>query len=229
MRFRLFILLILFTMIGPIRQKPDGFMPIVPSYPTIPTANISQQFGHLGHVGIDFRISVGTPIYADYDGTVIKEIENDPVYGRCLMIKHEDGYVSLYGHLAAFEVKPMEIVYSGDLIALSGGDPNDKIDGDGQSTGPHLHWEIRPPNHTDTNKYNIDPMKFVMSMIHEKYEVAYVNSEQGVKVHLGPDINSPVITLLCNKDEVKIVEEKNGWARSLSLRPEWVSLSYIRK
>src|SRR4030042_5318266 len=126
--------------------------PNSPSFPTIPTAPISQTFGHLGHVGIDFKVPVGSEVYADLDGIIVQELITEGTYGRFIEIKHEDGYVSLYGHLSEFKVKKYEWVTSGQLIALSGGDPRDKYAG--ASSGAHLHWEVRPKGHTDTNKDN---------------------------------------------------------------------------
>ena len=77
------------------------------------------------------------------------------------MLLHCDGYLSLYAHLSAFSVDFGDIVHSGDLIALSGGDPDDEIDGDGWSSGAHLHFEVREPGHLDNNLYNIDPLEYL--------------------------------------------------------------------
>jgi len=83
------------------------------------------------------------------------------VYGRFVMLLHCDGYLSLYGHLSQIKVKFGEIVHAGQLIGLSGGDPCDNIDGDGWSSGAHLHFEVRVPGHLDNNLYNIDPLKYL--------------------------------------------------------------------
>jgi len=135
----------------------------VPSYPTISDATISQEFGYLGHVGIDFFVPVGTEVYADLAGVVIQEVDDARCYGRYLTIKHIDGNKSLYAHLSEFKVKIGSWVRGGQLIALSGGDPNDNIDGDGWSNAAHLHWEVRVKEHLDNNLYNIDPLKYLLS------------------------------------------------------------------
>ena len=129
-------------------------------FPTI-DAPIGQSFGHLGHVGTDFIVPVGTEVYAAMDGIVIRAEDYGRVYGRYLMLLHCDGYLSLYAHLSAFSVNFGDIVHSGDLIALSGGDPDDEIDGDGWSSGAHLHFEVREPGHLDNNLYNIDPLEYL--------------------------------------------------------------------
>lgn len=133
------------------------------SLPTVYTAPISQSFGYLNHVGIDFGVPVGTKIFADISGIVIQEEDNARVYGRYLMIEHMDGYVSLYAHLSEFKVQKGAWVHAGQIIALSGGDPKDNIDGDGWSVGAHLHWEVRPIGHIYNNLYSIDPMKYLIS------------------------------------------------------------------
>lgn len=114
-------------------------------------------------MGIDFNVPVGTDVYADLCGVVVTATVTTKVYGRYLMLEHPDGYVSLYAHLSEFKVKKGEWVFAGQLIALSGGDPKDNIDGDGWSAGAHLHWEVRVPGHLNNNLYNIDPMKYLMS------------------------------------------------------------------
>ncbi len=134
---------------------------LIASLPVSSIFPISQPFGYLNHVGIDFKVPVGTEVYADVAGTITKEQDNARVYGRYLTIKHKDGYISLYAHLSKFKVNEGDFVVPGQVIALSGGDPDDKIDGDGWSNGAHLHWEIRVPGHIDNNLYNIDPMEYL--------------------------------------------------------------------
>jgi murein DD-endopeptidase MepM/ murein hydrolase activator NlpD len=114
---------------------------------------MSQSFGHLGHVGTDYKAPVGTKVYSVMDGIVIRDENYGRVYGRYLMILHCDGYLSLYAHLSEFKVKFGQVVESGDLIALSGGDPNDKIDGDGWSMRICI---LKSNRIFDNNLYNID-------------------------------------------------------------------------
>ena len=199
--------------------------PNSPSFPTIPTAPISQTFGHLGHVGIDFKVPVGSEVYADMDGIIVQKLTTEGTYGRFIEIKHKDGNVSLYGHLSEFKVKKYEWVTSGQLIALSGGDPRDKYAG--ASSGAHLHWEVRPKGHTDTNKYNIEPMEYLMSFLQPKCKSAIVNSYEGLNVRSAPSKDAVLIYTLYNKAIVEVVEERNGWARLNSLRPEWVLAKWL--
>lgn len=130
-------------------------------WPTI-NAIISQPFGYKNHVGVDFDTPVGTAVYAVMSGVVTRAVQDSYVYGRSIMIVHDaDGYASLYGHLSVLYVYEGEHVQTGRLIGSSGGDPRDDIDGDGWSSGAHLHFEIRVPEHLDNNLYNIDPLEYL--------------------------------------------------------------------
>lgn len=85
------------------------------------------------HYGIDIANRIGTPIYAVADGTVI---EAGPAsgFGLWVRIEHADGTISVYGHMDTFSVRAGQKVKAGQQIARMGNR--------GQSTGPHLHFEI---------------------------------------------------------------------------------------
>lgn len=97
------------------------------------TSNYGPRWGRL-HAGTDFAGPVGTPIYATADGVVI---ENGWVngYGRLIKIQHEFGIETRYAHLSASRVQLGQRVSRGDRIGDMGNT--------GNSTGPHLHYEIR--------------------------------------------------------------------------------------
>jgi murein DD-endopeptidase MepM/ murein hydrolase activator NlpD len=86
------------------------------------------------HQGIDLAAPEGTEVYAVAEGTVI-EIGDDPVYGIYIVISHRDRLTSLYGHLQRVETVLHTNVKSGTLIG--------RVGTTGQSTGPHLHFELR--------------------------------------------------------------------------------------
>jgi murein DD-endopeptidase MepM/ murein hydrolase activator NlpD len=87
-----------------------------------------------GHMGIDFVIKTGTPIYSAAGGYIVFSdyTVND---GYMIIIAHSDGYLSVYKHCSALLKKARDIVSEGELIALSGNTGE-------LSTGPHLHFEI---------------------------------------------------------------------------------------
>lgn len=86
------------------------------------------------HNGIDGRAATGTPVYAVDDGIVQVAKDNPTGYGLYIAIDHGI-WGSLYGHLSKFVVKVGQKVAAGDIIGYSGNT--------GQSTGSHLHFEIR--------------------------------------------------------------------------------------
>lgn len=96
------------------------------------TSNFGYRWGVL-HAGIDLANSIGTPIYAVSDGVVI---DAGPAagYGALVKLRHADGTVTLYGHVNTTLVSVGEHVMAGDQIATMGNR--------GNSTGPHLHFEV---------------------------------------------------------------------------------------
>ena len=96
------------------------------------TSNFGYRWGVL-HAGIDLANAIGTPIYAVSDGEVI---EAGPAggYGMLVKLRHADGTVTLYGHINTALVSVGERVMAGDQIATMGNR--------GNSTGPHLHFEV---------------------------------------------------------------------------------------
>ena len=92
------------------------------------------------HHGIDFGIPVGSPLTAIEAGS-ISTIGNDANgYGNWIEVKHEDGTASRYGHLSQINVSRGQKVAPGQVVGKSGGKPG--APGAGNSTGPHLHFEL---------------------------------------------------------------------------------------
>ena len=86
------------------------------------------------HRGIDLAAPEGTAVFATAAG-IVSEIGEDPVYGIYVIIRHSDRWSSLYGHLQKSETTLRTEVKSGNLIG--------RVGSTGQSTGPHLHFELR--------------------------------------------------------------------------------------
>lgn len=112
-------------------------------------ARISSPFGPRWggmHNGIDIAVVTGTPIRAAADGRVIYSGANGG-YGIMVMIDHGSGVETRYAHHSRNVVSVGQTVKRGDIIAYSGNT--------GNSTGPHLHFEIRQ------NNKPVDPIKFL--------------------------------------------------------------------
>lgn len=108
------------------------------------------------HKGTDFRAKRRTPVYATADGVVrYVQDKNEGTFGRVVIIAHNFGFESVYGHLRFTDVKVGDVVKQGQQIARSGNS--------GRSNGPHLHYEVRyasrlldPENFVHWNMKNYD-------------------------------------------------------------------------
>ncbi|MGJ7044782.1 peptidoglycan DD-metalloendopeptidase family protein [Thermoanaerobacterium thermosulfurigenes] len=109
------------------------------------TSRYGQRWGRL-HAGIDIAASMNDPIYAADGGTVVfAGWENG--YGNLVEIDHGNGYVTYYGHASKILVKKGDKVYKGQEIALVGMT--------GNTTGPHVHFEVRK------NGVPVNPMMYL--------------------------------------------------------------------
>ncbi|HNW71730.1 MAG TPA: peptidoglycan DD-metalloendopeptidase family protein [Candidatus Paceibacterota bacterium] len=91
------------------------------------------------HNGVDFRASVGTPVKAMADGTILGVGDTDKVcsgasFGKFVFIKYSNGLSSIYGHLSLIKVSQGQKVARGEIVGYSGNT--------GYSTGPHLHVSV---------------------------------------------------------------------------------------
>ncbi|GAB3708147.1 M23 family metallopeptidase [Corynebacterium nasicanis] len=98
------------------------------------TSGFGPRWGSM-HNGIDIANAIGTPIHAVMSGTVI---DSGPAsgYGNWIRIRHDDGSMSVYGHMSTLNVGVGQRVSAGEQIAGMGNL--------GFSTGSHLHFEIHP-------------------------------------------------------------------------------------
>lgn len=114
------------------------------------TSGYGWRWGRM-HQGIDIAGPIGTPIMAAASGEVISAGWNSGGYGNLVKLKHPDGSVTLYAHNNKILVSNGQQVEQGQLIAEMGST--------GFSTGPHLHFEIRPNGETAVNPIAFLPSK----------------------------------------------------------------------
>jgi murein DD-endopeptidase MepM/ murein hydrolase activator NlpD len=99
-------------------------------------SEVSSPFGPRGtrfHEGVDLAAALGTPVGAARGGVVTFADWNDG-FGKLVVIAHGSGVVTLYAHLSRFSVSPGKRVSTGDIVGHVGST--------GESTGPHLHFEV---------------------------------------------------------------------------------------
>jgi len=107
-----------------------------------PVGGVLTQYYHKRHFGLDFGVPVGTPVKSTQAGKVVYSGWNNEGYGN-LVIVENGPYRTYYAHLSGLPLNVGDQVSAGQVIGLSGNT--------GNSTGPHLHYEIR------INRVPIDP------------------------------------------------------------------------
>ncbi len=114
---------------------------------TRPLGNYTWMRGFTpgGHTGVDLAASIGDPIYAAGDGTVVYSGWSDGGYGNVVVIAHGSTF-SLYGHMSRTGVRCGQQVSAGQVIGAVGST--------GNSTGPHVHFEVRDANFNAMNPQN---------------------------------------------------------------------------
>lgn len=120
----------------------------------VPSAKkVSSHFGKRRgrhHDGVDIPAVTGTSIVASADGVVSVEGRMRG-YGRIIVIKHSNGYHTVYAHNSKHYVRKGQKVSQGEVIA--------KVGSSGRSSGPHLHFEIRKNNKVRNPAYYLSRLK----------------------------------------------------------------------
>jgi len=215
-------------------------------YPVPSTAVVTQTFEQ--HVrraqangwqyyngGIDWAVPSGTSIKAAQDGTV-KEVRNDATgYGTHVRVEHANNYLTIYAHMQKISVKVGDQVKAGDVLG--------KSDNTGNSTGPHLHFELRK------NNIPIDPAPLLVTKLSGtsgQGEPIEAGGDMGIEptqfptlpkvrvmatlinVRTGPGIEYPAITTLPAGTEVEILRKvvKGGDIWLQIGREQFIAMKY---
>ncbi len=118
--------------------RGEGFLP------PLRTGRVSSSFGtridpftrrRTFHGGVDIAAPQGTSVYASRGGKVVRVSKNARGYGKLIVLEHDFGYHTYYGHLSRIDVRKGAKVRPGQVIGAVGAT--------GRATGPHLHFEVR--------------------------------------------------------------------------------------
>jgi murein DD-endopeptidase MepM/ murein hydrolase activator NlpD len=122
----------------------------------VTTAGFGDCGAHWGqcHTGQDFAAPTGTPVVAAGDG-VATFAGWAGAYGNAVHLLHADGTATWYAHLSRLEAHTRLSVQAGQLIGLVGST--------GNSTGPHLHFEVRTGATRTTGGTPIDPLRWLQA------------------------------------------------------------------
>lgn len=118
------------------------------------------------HKGIDVANSIGTPVHAADTGIVTKSYYSKS-YGHVVFVKHDSGYETVYAHLNQRKVNVNDTINKGEVLGLMGST--------GNSTGPHLHFEIHKNEWTNNMQNSLDPF------------LIFGQGEVGQMVYMGPN------------------------------------------
>ncbi|MFF8828676.1 peptidoglycan DD-metalloendopeptidase family protein [Streptomyces sp. NPDC015131] len=131
------------------RPRTAGFSAPVDAGPSTAYRKAGSSWASGYHTGVDFAVPTGTSVKAVASGRVVSAGWGGS-YGYQVVIRHEDGKYSQYAHLSALTVREGQRVTGGQRIARSGST--------GNSTGPHLHFEVRTgPGYGS----DIDPLAYL--------------------------------------------------------------------
>ena len=157
-------------------------------------------FGVYYYGGVDFGIPNGTPIVAARDG-VVGLVRKDPTgYGVHVRINHDAGYISIYAHLREYIVAQGQPVEAGEVIGYS--------DNTGNSTGPHLHFEVRKDG------IPIDPMPLLAGDTEPEQPVpvgSVVVTADLLNVRLGPGTENQSIGMVKEGTVFEKVDKNGEW------------------
>lgn len=126
------------------------------------------------HQGVDLALKTGEPIYATFSGRVRISQYNRGGYGNLVIIRHDNGLETYYGHLSERLVQPNQWVEAGQVIGLGGST--------GRSTGPHLHFETRYYGQSFDPEWLIDFKTGILNrdffLLKRRYFSIYSRAEQ---------------------------------------------------
>ena len=185
------------------------------------------------HQGVDLPLTTGTPVHAAFNGQV-RVSRYTKGYGNLVIVRHENGLETFYGHLSERKVEVGEWVNAGHIIGLGGST--------GRSTGPHLHFETRYQGFSFDPQWLIDfktgELRHLLVVLKQKdviqdsayeqdFEAELFNEEEDLKEaaereamrwHIVRSGDTLYGLALANKTTVSAICRWNGISESSTLR-----------
>ena len=149
------------------------------------------------HRGIDYGCPMGTPILASDDGVVTYVGRLKEGYGNYIILSHEKGYATVYAHLSEILVKENQRVSKSQVIGKSGNS--------GNSTGPHLHFEVR------VNGFKIDPKTVLQNV----FDADPIESTPAPETHEFDTVAAGAVIVVCDLANVRCHCDMNRVIRQL--------------
>lgn len=177
-----------------------------------------RNLGVPAHEGIDIRAPYGSNVYACADGLVYS-VYSGGAYGTQVRINHENGYRTIYAHLARSMVRVGQRVSAGELIGLA--------DSTGNSTGSHLHLSLKKDGATANKETNypfdlVDPTPLLVFPAPNSLRLR-TNATSGLRVRKGPGLGYAILTTTF-PHEVLITPMADATARAMLGKPVWMQV-----
>jgi len=185
--------------------------PLTQAFGITPWSAAYQPYGLAGHSGVDIGCPAGTLVLAADDGTVERTDQAAGGYGLHVILRHSWG-ISLYAHLEGLFAQTGTTVRRGQPIARSGSS--------GNSTGLHLHFEIRPDGEVQDNGYNgaVDPLPFIPGVDGISPAEANpagagwtVTADIGLNLRRAPSLDGGRLGVLLEGTPVVVSAEQGDW------------------
>ena len=165
----------------------DGKLGIVSQFFGEGVNYYKEVFDMVGHNGLDYAIPVGTKLLDPLKLIIMDVVDKSWGYGLHIIAEDAHGNRFIFAHLSEVFVKKDEIVTPGFVIALTGNS--------GNSTGPHLHFDITPKDSNDNNGFRgrVDPLLFIEPENSMRYVICDKTQyllDDGL--HIGISIADPV-------------------------------------
>ena len=202
--------------------------------------NITNKFVSGKHYGIDLGWSnkyggKNQPVYAVDDGEVIYKY-TQKTGGKVLHIRHNNGFVSEYGHLDVWIVNRGDKVKKGQLIGNMGNT--------GITTGNNLHFGLYKGTKIDYNKRKnfVNPIDYLYAQDYQvisdktkanynikesSYKVKRVITLNGLNVRNRPSTSATIVGFLNFGDEVRVYETTNYWSKISNTSQLWAASNYL--
>ena len=158
--------------INPEQNKADTFEALLPVKGTI-TSGVGMRVDPIDgklrhHNGIDIAVPEGTPVHSVAAGVVVYAGQRSG-YGWAVLIEHDNGMITLYGHNSKLNAEQGQAVKKGEIIALAGST--------GRSTGPHVHFEAWQSGNNITAAFMPGSTTQIASVAHSYRQRAHFRKE----------------------------------------------------
>lgn len=200
-------------------------------------AQAYAKFNLPGHNGLDWAVPINTEVKAAQDGILEKSGWDQTGYGNYIKLRHKDekgrDYFTLYAHFNTTAIKK-EKYKAGETIGYSGST--------GNSTGPHLHFELIIPWEAENKwKGRVDPTPYLVYSLDDVIDdninegtpsveikensIAVVNADLGLRIRQEPNLNGKIWMVAPFGTQLNVGKIKDGWAEIIF----YASAEYLQK